>query len=135
MNIMMGTRTYISFCQILKMVKLDMIVNCLNCAVAFNKRSSDIKKFPNNFCSRSCNASYQNRLRPKRLPQGRCRQCSRPCSTRRVFCCPECKEAYKIANLSESRSSYGNVRAWRRRTKERAVEYMGGKCLNCGYSR
>ncbi len=112
-----------------------MIVKCLNCAVAFDKRLSDLKRSPNNFCSRSCNASYHNRLQPKRLPQSTCRQCSRPCSTRRVFCRPECKEAYRLENPSELKTSYKNVRAWPHRTKERAVEYMGGKCLNCGYKR
>ena len=112
-----------------------MIVKCLNCAVALNKRLSDIKKFPNNFCSRSCNVSYQNRLNPKRLPQGECRQCSRPCSTRRVFCRSECKETYKLEKPSQSKTSYEKVRSWRHRTKGRAVEYMGGECLICGYNR
>lgn len=28
-----------------------------------------------------------------------------------------------------------NVRAWRQRTKQRLVDYKGGKCERCGYDR
>ncbi len=110
-----------------------MIVKCLNCATDFDKKPSEIKKSSHHFCCRSCHVSYQNRVNPKRLLQGKCRQCSRPCPTSRVFCRPECWEVYKIENPSNT--SYENVRSWRRRTKERAVEYLGGRCHNCGYNR
>ncbi len=35
-------------------------VNCLNCKKEFKKRISQINKTPNNFCSRSCAATYNN---------------------------------------------------------------------------
>lgn len=110
-----------------------MIVKCLKCATHFDKKSSEIKKSPNHFCSRSCHVSYQNHLNPKRSPQGKCRQCSRPISTTRMFCRSGCREAYKLEHPSNT--PYENVRSWRRRTKARAVEYLGGKCVNCGYNR
>lgn len=39
----------------------QLIVKCLNCNKEFNKSQSEIKKHPNNFCSKSCAASYNNK--------------------------------------------------------------------------
>lgn len=35
-------------------------VKCRNCGVAFLKNRSQVKKFPNSFCSNSCSAKYNN---------------------------------------------------------------------------
>lgn len=110
-----------------------MTVKCLNCLIRFEKKSSEIKKSPRHFCSRSCNVSYQNRLKPKRVPQGKCRNCGRAWTTTRIYCGVKCRIAYKKKNSPVT--PYESVRAWRQRTKARAVEYMGGKCQNCGYDR
>lgn len=42
--------------------------------------------------------------------------------TRLKFCSRRCKDTY-------------HVRVWRRRTKLRAVELLGGKCAVCGYKK
>lgn len=42
-------------------------VECLNCFVAFLKLPNQVKKNPNNFCSKSCAVSYNNRNRPKKV--------------------------------------------------------------------
>jgi len=44
-----------------------MEVKCLECNIAFDKRSSELKKHPNSFCSRSCAAKYNNRGRDRHL--------------------------------------------------------------------
>lgn len=53
-----------------------MLVNCKNCNKEFNKSLSEIKATRNNFCSRSCAATYNNkgvqRNPPKKLI---CKQC------------------------------------------------------------
>lgn len=36
-------------------------VECLECSSKFFKRNSEIKKTPNNFCSKSCSVSYNNK--------------------------------------------------------------------------
>jgi len=36
------------------------IVNCKNCATEFRKLNSEIKKYPNHFCCRSCSGTYNN---------------------------------------------------------------------------
>ena len=38
------------------------------------------------YCSRTCSAIVNNQLAPKRQPQGRCKDCSKPISTQRVYC-------------------------------------------------
>lgn len=41
----------------------------------------------------------------------------------------------KIRFCSKKCCVKAKVVAWRKRTKQRAVEYLGGKCLVCGYDR
>lgn len=38
------------------------------------------------FCSRSCSATYNNKLYPKRQVQGSCMQCNSPLTTSRSYC-------------------------------------------------
>jgi hypothetical protein len=116
-----------------KLYNVFMTVQCLNCQVEFEKKLSEIKKSSNHFCCRSCHISYQNRINPKRLLQGKCRRCQRSCPSSRIFCSVKCLEKYKIENPANT--SYENVKTWRQRAKERAVNYLGGKCQNCGYNR
>jgi len=40
-------------------------VSCKNCNKSFNKRNTQIKKCPNNFCSSSCAATYNNAHKTK----------------------------------------------------------------------
>ena len=40
-------------------------VKCLNCEILFEKHTKEIEKTPNNFCSRSCSATYNNTHKTK----------------------------------------------------------------------
>lgn len=40
-----------------------------------------------------------------------------------------------VCKKCESARSYKNLKAWRRRTKRRAVDYKGGACSVCGYNK
>ena len=40
-------------------------VKCLNCEKLFEKHSNEVTKTPNNFCSRSCSATYNNTHKKK----------------------------------------------------------------------
>ena len=42
-------------------IKKEETVKCKTCNVVFNKRKREIKKTKNNFCSKSCSASYYNK--------------------------------------------------------------------------
>lgn len=50
-------------------------VKCLHCTSEFDKRTSQLRKSDNHFCSRSCSASFFNKRNPKR-PRKEC-QCKR----------------------------------------------------------
>jgi len=52
-----------------------------------------------------------------------CRWCRKSLQGRqRSFCSVSCKVTW-------------NVTEWRRRTKKKAVEYLGGQCVRCGYNK
>lgn len=44
---------------------LKQLINCSFCGVEFNKKTSEIVKSKNHFCSRSCNAKYYNTHKSK----------------------------------------------------------------------
>ena len=56
---------------------------------------------------------------------------------RRKFCFT-CSpfQSHNTRNLNMSqKTSYDNVKAFRQRKKQKAIEYKGGKCQLCGYNR
>lgn len=91
---------------------------CLNCQVA----TSNPK-----FCSNSCSASYNNKAKPKRKPEGKCVHCDSPCVTRSKYCSQPCKTKTKTINkLKKNKILKSNgirVIEWRKRTKIKSVEY------------
>lgn len=40
--------------------KSKSIINCIQCGIEFEKRNKDIARTKNNFCGRSCAATYHN---------------------------------------------------------------------------
>lgn len=96
------------------------------------------------FCSRSCSASFNNSVRPKRKPEHKCIDCGKLINAKRS----RCKEHYllwiktkesKDMTLSEAiydkhhrSSAYALVR-----TRARAVAKKLGldKCERCGYDK
>lgn len=50
---------------------------CLNCGTKTHNKK---------FCSRSCSATYNNTLAPKRALEGSCRSCDTPISSGRTYC-------------------------------------------------
>ena len=53
-----------------------MLVTCKNCSKEFDKIPIQIKKHPNNFCSQSCAAKFNNKGRQRNPPiQRKCRHC------------------------------------------------------------
>ncbi len=94
------------------------------------------------YCSRSCAAKINNKLIPKRNPQGSCKICSINIKTREVFCSTQCKEESKRRSAerkkkylsSEQYKKNKNQKTvdWRRRVKLKGIQLMGGKCQGCG---
>lgn len=117
-----------------------MKVQCKYCGLSFDKYISEIQKTNNDFCSRSCAARYNNKLYPKRKPEGRCRVCKSIIPATKNFCSGTCKEQYGLSIPKQSREEKKAVNkkavvTYRQKQKKKAIEYKGGKCELCGYNK
>jgi 5-methylcytosine-specific restriction endonuclease McrA len=84
------------------------------------------------FCSRSCAATYNNKEFPKimAVTRYRCEVCGNKVEKGRRYCSLSCRHLDR--KIIEG-ANYQHVKKTRRRIKDRAVEYLGGKCKICGY--
>jgi hypothetical protein len=130
-----------------------MLVNCKTCDKSFNKKPYSIKKTKNNFCSRSCAASYNNRGVVRNKPKPRvCKKCLKTfvkSGKHRSLFCNDCYETppqrasrFKSMTLDEfhSRPSVADKHpSWKNahiRNQNRSWNKNLTKlpCQNCGYN-
>ena len=125
-------------------------MNCLECGHITNNPK---------FCSRSCSATYTNRVRARSNPssyrqvEGYCITCNTRISTSKKYCdecqhikhtvlwgqelvCRQCDKSYvrkphSAANNTLCASCVVNSRRFVR--KRQINEYLGDKCVLCGY--
>lgn len=118
---------------------------CSTCRRKVPKRAweSVADMLKSRYCNRSCAAKRNNRIARKRNPEGACRHCGGPCRTQLRYCTRRCRWEAREARIRARRlgavpapvSNSQRVMQWRKQIRERVVEYMGGKCCVCGYSR
>lgn len=53
---------------------------CVNC------KSKPVSKFGTKFCGRSCSATYNNKIYPKRGPEGQCKLCLATIIASKTYC-------------------------------------------------
>lgn len=92
------------------------------------------------FCSRSCSAIHHNLLAPKRSLSKKCSTCPSLIPSNRTFCktCQSEDKHLRQSSRTEDeikRSNSNGVVSFRRRVKEKLIEYKGGCCERCGYSK
>lgn len=115
-------------------------VTCAECGTSFSKAEREMTG-DNDFCSRSCAATFNNRLYPKRektaVTHDTC-----DCGNEKLISSSTCKAChYKNLSLNSqspeerAESNKKAVVSYRQRMKQRAIEYKGGKCVVCGYNR
>jgi hypothetical protein len=128
-------------------------MNCDNCGREFQKTASEVRKSANNFCSRSCSASFSNKLIPRRSPKIRvCAKCgtdfqiSRTEFHSRLGYCPECVATspdirnMTLAECQDRLSVKGKHPSWKN-AHVRIANRLWNKhltvfpCQNCGYSK
>ena len=121
-------------------------LNCKNCGKSIYVIAHDILSNKNHFCCQSCAAIFNNKITPKRLPQGSCEKCSKIISTSRKFC-EECfildREEKKLKTQAKNEteewrthryeSQKKAIMTYYKKNKLKMIEYKGGKCLCCGY--
>jgi hypothetical protein len=113
--------------------------NCKNCE----------KETPNpKFCSKSCSASYNNAITPRRKLTKLCKGCEELIPARLTFCSKECGNIHRnqksledwgkltLAEVKGSGSAnagsrYPYIRAFSRKTY--LLSNMGNHCAVCGY--
>lgn len=119
-------------------------MNCLNC---------DVETSNPKFCSRSCSASLNNALMPKRKLNNRCFSCEGFIRSN-VKYCSECYQVFiknrkvkfcdkhQIDRIIKNGKTYKCIEcnkeavvSYRQRAKKRLVENFGGKCKICGYKK
>ena len=100
-------------------------MKCLNCQVETTNPK---------FCSRSCSASYNNKIYIKRKPEHFCMVCRTPINNLNKFCSLYCKNKYKETKNKKLTNSE-RVSRYRRNAKLKMIEYKGGKCEVCGYNK
>ena len=93
------------------------------------------------FCSRSCAASYNNRLYPKRYSKVKCGVCGKAIDARSKLCKP-CRDALELERIlakpigsmfcrGASRAKFNRIREWARRLLEKQGREK--RCLICGF--
>lgn len=63
-------------------------LNCTNCGFKVERRKRDVSITGKAFCSRSCAATHNNKIAPKRKPESICKGvgCGKPIPTSRSYC-------------------------------------------------
>lgn len=67
-------------------MRQSTIVICKQCNNQFSKSNKDIKRSPNNFCSRHCSVTYNNTLSPKKKFKKQCTSCNMKIKSYRKYC-------------------------------------------------
>lgn len=136
-----------------------MLVTCKTCNKEFNKIPSEIKKFPNHFCSRSCAAKNNNKGKQRNKATIRiCNSCGgefkREKKHRSDRYCQECTRGYstiqefhseqlKSCTIGEYRNklsvknkhpswTHSHIRQFNRSWN---IEMTSRPCAHCGYDK
>lgn len=91
------------------------------------------------FCSRSCSATYNNKLWPKRKHTNKCIGCSKPIRKSTLRCQP-CHTLTLSEDMSLQDAEYHNhgkqsTHALVRARARAKAKPEGKPCINCGYSK
>jgi 5-methylcytosine-specific restriction endonuclease McrA len=115
-------------------------VECLHCGKEFQKRSTDIKRSPRHFCSRSCATSNNNKRNPRRTKTKKCSECGELIVSSRKRC-PGCIGAAQPKDMTLSEAMYNRHHKSSAfalvRSRARAIAKSQGwkECKKCGYDK
>lgn len=127
-------------CQWNSQIKRDS-VSCDSCGIKFDKRLSEIGRSAHNFCSRSCAATFNNKISPKKTHFNRCVKCGEITDKPRARYCEACRPVESklprdektieemVSSLQRAKYSYIRKHA-REQVKDRKQI-----CIKCGYSK
>ena len=100
---------------------------CLNCDKAFEGFISDERKF----CSSSCSAIYNNKLRAENAENNKqCLNCGEIVINK--FCNNKCQHEYELNNIF-NKIENGDTTLSHRQYKKYLIHKYGEKCMECGW--
>jgi 5-methylcytosine-specific restriction endonuclease McrA len=121
-------------------------VNCLGC----DKLIIDLKTHSRKFCSSSCSATFNNKLKVKkdililggkkriRPPKYGTIQCANCLETKKstglIYCSQKCANDYRAKKRFEEVES-GNTTLYHKRYKKYLIHKYGNKCMECGWDK
>jgi hypothetical protein len=109
-------------------------VKCKECNTELLKRPSELHS-ENNFCNSSCSATYNNKIRPKKIIEIKCKCCNKICmpsNTSQIFCSQQCFATHR-SNKVANEINNGNVNGHSQRTlRNYLLKSRGQKCEQCG---
>jgi hypothetical protein len=91
------------------------------------------------FCSRSCAATYNNSIVPKRKPEHKCTVCDSPTTANKVICSAACREKKYAFHTTIGELKAKSVRSaqvynqLRQRSRKLAIMFFKMKCWDCGW--
>lgn len=116
-------------------------INCDNCNISFYKTQSQFKKSVRHFCSRSCAASFNNKIFPKRSHDNKCTLCGIKTLKPTARYCDTCRKQATIIPISEktilemqsplNKNLFSYVR---KHAREKLKNYPQ-VCAHCGYDK
>ena len=121
-------------------------INCTNCNTKILRKRTGTSKsgeaMYTKFCNRSCSATHNNTVSPKRKVEGICKSCKTPCHSYNVYC-KDCwddtpidwSKVTKGKMMDEGNANYGKwpyIRGLSR--KKYLVSDKPKECVCCGYS-
>jgi hypothetical protein len=100
---------------------------CLNCGKEFNVTKLNEKVF----CSQSCSATFNNKLRGKKST---CLNCNEEIVSWRIFCSKTCSNNHKQTVLF-SRIENGETGFSEKQLKRFLIHKYGEKCMECDWAK
>ena len=101
---------------------------CLNC-------DKEIIKYGTKFCSQSCNAIYNNKLRTKDKSKKKCLNCDELIKTGSIkYCSYNCQQSFQRKKIFEKIEA-GDTSLYFRNYKHYLIEKHGEKCMECEWSK
>lgn len=119
-----------------------MIVECKQCNKRFDKQPSQIKEGSNNFCSRSCAATYNNSKFPKRKQLKKyCLYCGNIIKgNAKKYCSNKCQSKQKYQDYINKQkngkvSGISGKNGTSKFIKRYLINEYGEKCMLCGQNK
>lgn len=104
---------------------------CTTCLREFSRKKNQIKS-DNHFCSRSCASIWKNRSKKKVVL---CKICQIDIPHGHTYC-PPCKQQKTEQNILKKKLNCPTrIKDYRHRRKQKALDYKGNCCQNCGYDK